>query len=122
MRKTLLRNAKTEAQRSMQRSETFWEAFERTAHRIRYFTVLEAHYNCLHQMEIDSMRPRPRILAVLTDRADAAHDMRISEEGNMATFAESARGAEMMARIWHEEGTDQPEEFMRSPPDGDWER
>lgn len=106
MKEVLLRNAKSEAQISMQRSETFWEAFERSAHRIRYSIVLERHYECFYQREIDSLRPRALVLDAIQRRIDSAHDLRLLEHENMQTLAEQARGAEMMARIWHEEGQD----------------
>ena len=121
MKGELLRNAKSEAQTAMQRSEMFWEAFEKSAHRIRYSIVLEAHYRCLHGMELRSLRPRPQLLARLQVLMDSSHDLRLCEEENMCNLAEQARGAEMMGRIWHEEGQDMPEEdFIPIPPTGDW--
>ena len=121
MKGELLGNAKSEAQTAMQRSEMFWEAFEKAAHRIRYSTVLEAHFRCLHRMEFRSLHPRPRLLARLQVMMDGSHDLRLCEEENMCNLAEQARGAEMMARIWHEEGQDMPDEdCLPIPPTRDW--
>jgi hypothetical protein len=120
--KDSFRDSKTEAQAQMRRAETFWEVFERTVHRIRFYAVLECQYNCQHHKELLEEKPRYRLLQILKDREYGAHDMRLSEECNLASLAESARGAEMMSRIWYEEGRDMDQEdFFPGPPMEDWE-
>jgi hypothetical protein len=114
----MLRDAKSEAQSSMRKAESFWDIIELTVHRIRYAASMKAHYEWLLRVESRHPRPRPRLLCLLKKMSDGAHDMGINESMNLATLAEQARGAEMMARIWDEERQDRP----HGSPTEDWER
>lgn len=95
--------ARQEAEAQMRRAGTYWAAFDRAVHRVRYAYAMEMHFRCMERREQRSRNPRVRLLSYLRKSIDATHDMRLSEQSNMAAMAETAKGAEMMARIWYEE-------------------
>jgi hypothetical protein len=95
--------ARKEAEAQMRRAGVYWAAFDRAVHRVRYAYVMEYHFRYLERREQRSRNPRIRLLAYLHKAIDATHDIRLSEQSNMAAMAETAKGAEMMARIWYEE-------------------
>lgn len=115
-------NSKSEAQSQMRRSDMLWGIFEKTAHRVRYFAVLEAHYRYILRRELEDIFPRANLLHQLRYLADAAHDMMIFDKENMRSVAKQARGAEMTARIFLEEGQDYPrDDFALYQPETNFE-
>lgn len=100
------RDSKSEVRSQMRRADMLWHLFDRSAHRVRYFAVLEVHYRHLLRHELKDLFPRGNLLHQLRYLADAAHDLMIFDKENMSSIAKQARGAEMAARIWIEEGQD----------------
>jgi len=95
--------AKREAQTQMQRAAMFWAAYRRSAERIRYSCLLKSRALYMTALELSRPEPRGRLLRWYQDIVDAMTDLRLCEESNMDSIEETARGAEMMARIWYEE-------------------
>lgn len=99
----------------MRRAGLFWAAFNHSAHAVRRYVVLGVHYRCLLRIEDDHPEPRPRVVAELRRRIDNVHDLRLDEEKNMDLCAETARAAEMMARIFYEDADDREPTLIPNP-------
>lgn len=113
------------AEEHMRMSGRWLASFDRCVHRVRYWNVRYALRRCLYNKELQAYdrgdSPNRRMLEAMKKAMDEAHDMKLSEEGNMHTCAEAARGAEMMARIYYEEWEEARAEVQLVPHPQRWD-
>lgn len=110
------------ADHEAQRAGAFWDAYDRAVHAMRFWLVrLSLRKKRLENEYERPGGPRPAAVDYLQKQVEEAYDMFLAAKDRISTCAETARGHEMMAKIYWEEADEKHQELQFLPEPSRWQ-